>query len=139
MFFGFTNFNLTNFFYPEGATKPKFFSIQKAKITLTQPTTITYFRFLTSSSLKGYVDLNGYSLTINNYSVNTDNTGYIIPNINSDLILNLDNNTSNLRFANSSNSTITSGIQLKSIQKTGSYTASLYGDIQIAEKLSCTV
>jgi hypothetical protein len=140
---GFLNFNLTNFFYPEGATKPNTFQIHNSKVTLTQSTTINHLWFIASNNLKGYIDLNGHSLTVNKFDVGfnggTDNMGYIIPNINSDLILkNLTASNSNLRFADSSNNVITSGIQLKSIQKTGTgnFTVSVIGDIQIAEKIS---
>ena len=139
---GFSNFNLTNFFYPAGAsvTRPTYFYIVQTTVTLTQPTTISQLNFIASAGA-GYLDLNGYALTVNKYTVNTDNRGYIIPNINSDLIFNnlTASNSKIVRFANSSKNPITSGIQLKSIQKTGgNYTASISGSIQIAEKLVCT-
>jgi hypothetical protein len=139
-FTGLSDFNVTDFYYPEGATKPMNFYITNSKITLTQPTTINNFYFVTFTGEEGYLDLNGHSLTVNKYTVATDNTGFIIPDIDSDLILNnLEANTSNLRFANSSKAAITSGIQLKSLQKTGTgnFDVNIQGDIELAEKITC--
>ena len=133
---GYTTFNLTNFFYPMNATRPKDLALRKITLKLDQDISVKRLRFITANSYKAYLDLNGYDLTCQYFYVLYDNTGFVIPNENSNLIFsNMTSTTSNLRFYTSGD------IKLNSIQRigTGNYQVNLFGDIQIKEKVTCTV
>ncbi len=134
----YTNFTLSDFLYPEGATKPSDVQLLNATLSLSQATSIPNLRFLDNIDTS-YLNLNGYDLTVNRYYVYKER-GFLIPHENSNLIFhNLFQNTNNLRFANTSKVVITSGIQLKSIQKTGSdgLTATIIGNVELSEKITC--
>ena len=140
---GYSSFELTDFYYPMNATRPKQLTLTNTTLKLGQNFTTKMLFFSTDNTTKAYLDLNGYTLTCNTYVVQNDNTGYIIPNINSSLIFHdyslYGTYTETVRFANSSKTAITSGIQLKSIEKTGTGTATvdINGSVELSEKLTC--
>ncbi len=140
----YSTFTLTNFFYPMNATRPKELKLTNTTLKLGQNFTTKFLYILTQNNYT-YLDLNGYSLTCNTYAVQHDNKGFIIPHINSSLIFHdysvvgTGYGSNTVRFADASKTAITSGIQLKSIQKTGTgaNTVNIIGSVELSEKLTC--
>jgi hypothetical protein len=126
--------------WPNNKTCPNQLTIRNAKVVLNTDVTVNRLHMWTSSTAMGYLILNEHNLTVKKYNVSNDNTGFIIPNSSSNLIFNnLTATPGNVRFADASKTAITSGIQLKSIQKTGTdaQIVTIIGSLELSEKLTC--
>jgi hypothetical protein len=119
--YGYSNFNLTEFYYPMKATHPKTLSIRKCTLTLVQDISVKDFFMYPNASNKCYLDLNGYKLTLNRFRQINSPHYEVICHENSEIIFeNLTNASSGFRF-----STTTGKNKLKSIRKTGSSALSM--------------
>lgn len=131
--YGYTTFNLTDFYYPMNTTRPKTLSIRKCTLELVQNVTVKDFFMYPNSTNQCYLKLNGYNFTLNKFRYINAPYYHVICDPNSEIIFeSLTADAGSFRI-----SSISSENVLKAIRKTGnsSYSAQISTNVQVTDEI----